>query len=295
MLTRHPEINPSGIRNDGGFTLIELLVSMLMAFIVTGALFAILQISTTQTTLVTDKVQANQLGRVAMTRIVDELHSSCLAPNFAPIQEKSSETELIFKNAYSSKAVILNNKEAEAESGGTGTGVFEHQIIWNKTAGTLTDFTYKSTSGEGTTAKFPTLDYSSTTHEAPNATPVKGVLLASNIAQTEIKNAKGEIEKLPVFEYYKYNKESLSSSSTPLGSLIRIEPAYVPLKMETEAGTEKEKENSTEAVSSVLVSFRQVPSDKKTERDQYIDLSNQATLALSAPNSETPIQDSPCE
>lgn len=287
MLAHKLMPNLPSLRDDQGFTLIELLVSMLMAVVVTGALFAILEVSVHQTTLVTDKVQANQLGRIAMTRIVDELHSSCLAPSFAPIQEKSSETELIFKNAYSSEAVIPNAKEAKT----AGTGVYEHQIVWNKAAGTLTDFTYKSTSGEGTEAIFPSLDYSATTHEAKNAEPAKGTLLASNVTESE-NSAK---KSVPVFQYYKYATESSSSASTPVGTLTRIENEYLPLKAETEIGSKLEKENSAGAVSSVLVSFRQVPSDKKTEHDQFADFSNQATLALSAPNSETPIQDSPCE
>jgi type II secretory pathway pseudopilin PulG len=279
MLSHRPTISLPGIGDERGFTLMELLVSMLMAVVVTGALFAILEISTSQTTLITDKVQANQLGRTAMTRIVDELHSSCLAPSFSPIQENSSESELIFKNAYSSEAVILNNKEAEAKT--AGTGVFEHQIVWSPTAKTLTDYTYKSTSGEGAEAKFPTI---TSNHE--HATPTSGVLLASNVIQTP---------GVPIFKYYVYYKESTSSSSTPLGSLIEIENKYLPLKAETEAGSKEEKAYSSNNVSSVLISFRQAPSDGKTEHDQYIDLSNQATLALSAPNSETPIQDSPCE
>jgi hypothetical protein len=211
-------------------------------------------------------VQANQLGRVAMTRIVDELHSSCLASNFAPIQANSSGTELIFKNAYSSEAVIPNAKEAKT----AGTGVFEHQIVWNKTAGTITDFTYKSTSGEGAEAVFPKL-------ETRNAEPVKGVLLASNITESE-NSAK---VKVPVFQYYEYAKESESSATTPLGTLTGLSS---PLTAASAA-----------EAASVLISFRQIPSDKKIEHDQFADFSNQATLALSAPNSETPIQDSPCE
>jgi type II secretory pathway pseudopilin PulG len=283
MLSHKPTTSIPGISNDHGFTMIELLVAMLTAIVVTGALFAILEISLSQTTLITDKVQANQLGRTAMTRIVDELHSSCLAPGFTPIQEKSSETELIFKNAYSSEAVIPNVKEAKI----AGTGAFEHQIVWNSSAKALTDYIYKSTSGEGSEAKFPALDYSSATREAKNAEPAKGFLLASNVTQTEVKNSKGETEKVPIFQYYKYAKESSSSSSTPDGTLVPIPSTSLPLKAE--------KENSAEETSSVLVSFREAPSDGKAEHNQYIDLSNQVTLALSAPNAETPIVDSPCE
>src|SRR5271168_4597836 len=130
MLSYKLTIITPGIRDDRGFTLIELLVSMLTATIVVGALFSILTISTGQTALIADRVQANQLGRTAMTRIVDELHSSCLAAGFAPIQEKSNETELIFKNAYSEEAVLPNTKAAE-EQLKSGTGVFEHQIVWS--------------------------------------------------------------------------------------------------------------------------------------------------------------------
>jgi hypothetical protein len=280
MLSRKPTtLSLSGVRDDCGLTLIELLVSMLMATIVIGALFTILEISTKQTTLISDRVQTNQLGRTAMTRIVDELHSACLAASFSPIQEKSSENELIFKNAYSSEAVIPNAKEAKT----TGTGAFEHQIVWSPSAKTLTDYTYKSTSGEGSEFKFPEI-----TNNHSNATPTTGVLLASNVTQTGT---------TPIFQYYPYNKESTSSSTTPDGTLTPspISSTYLPLKAEKETGLPVEKENSANQVASVLISFRQAPTDGKVERDQYADFSNQVTLALSAPNAETPIQDSPCE
>lgn len=278
MLTSKLNISFPNISDDRGMTLMELLVAMLMGVVVTGALFGILQISLRQTILISDKVQANQLGRTAMTRIVDELHSSCLAPGFAPIQENSSTSDLRFINAYSNKAVIPT------------AGAFEHQIVWNPAAKTLTDYTYNSNGGEWPKFKFPEINSGHT-----NATPSSGVLLARNVTQTEVRNAKGEIEKLPIFEYYKYATESSSSSSKPMGTLTEITSTYLPLKAESESSTLTEKENNTEAVASVLISFRQAPVDGKSEHNQYIDLSNQATLALSAPNSETPIQDSPCE
>ncbi len=280
MLSDRPTTVAAALRDERGFTLMELLVSMLTAFVVTGALFAILQISLKQTSLITDKVQANQLGRTAMTKIVDELHSACIQTGFKPVQATSTESELAFKNAYTSEAVILNAKEAEAKT--TGTGLFEHQIVWNSTAKTLTDFIYKSESGEGTTAVFPSLDYSKTTHEAPHASPVKGVLLASGVTQTEEKNSSGETIKVPIFKYYKYNTEYTSSSSTGVSTLTSLP-----------SGELKEAEANT--VAAVLVSFRQAPVDNKSERDRYVDLSNQVTFAFSVPNAETPVVASPCE
>jgi Tfp pilus assembly protein PilW len=265
MLSQLRPILPR-LRDDRGLTLIETLVAALTGIVVVGAMFAILEVSLHQTTLITDKVQANQLGRTALTRIVDELHSACLSPGFKPIQAESSASELRFVNAYSSEAVIPNAKEAKT----TGTGTFEHQIVWSSSAKTLTDYTYKSTSGEGSEAKFPAI---TSTHT--NATPTSGALLASNVTQTG---------STPIFQYYKYDEESTSSSSTPLGTLESQTPP-------TAGFSAKEAETAA----SVLISFRVAPSDNKVEHNQYIDVSNQVTFAFSAPNAETPIVDSPCE
>src|ERR1700727_823455 len=156
-----------------GFTLIEVLVAMITSVVVTGALFAILEVSVHESSRITDVAQANQLGRTTMTKVVDELHSACLAPHFAPVQAESSSNELRFKNAYSGEAAIPSS------------AAYEHQIVWNPTAKTLTDYVYGSTGGESPEFTFPSLDYSSPTRDAQNAVPAKGILLGSNITQSE--------------------------------------------------------------------------------------------------------------
>ena len=124
---------PRHLGDESGFTLIELLVAMVTGIIVTGALFAILEVSMHQTARVTDVTQANQLGRTTMTHIVDELHSACIAAEQKPIQVGSGASTLIFVDAYSEKAEIPSAHKDE--------------IIWEEATGKMIDKTYISTGG----------------------------------------------------------------------------------------------------------------------------------------------------
>src|ERR1700690_1588251 len=87
-------------RDPRGFTLIEVLVAMVTGIIVTGALFAILEVSTRQAARVSEVAQATQVGRTAMTHVVDELHSACLSNGFTPVKPVTTATKLVFVNAY---------------------------------------------------------------------------------------------------------------------------------------------------------------------------------------------------
>jgi Tfp pilus assembly protein PilV len=83
MRERHPSLD---LADAAGFMLIETLVAIISATVVTGALFMILIVSLHQTSRITGRVQATELGRDTMTHIVDELHSACIAKEFVPIQ-----------------------------------------------------------------------------------------------------------------------------------------------------------------------------------------------------------------
>jgi hypothetical protein len=242
-------------RDERGFTLMETLVAMVTGLIVTGALFAILEVSLHQSARAVDVVQATQMGRITMTRLVQELRSACLSPGFTPVQEKSTGSELVFIGARSEAAAI--------------TSAEEHQIVWNKAAGTLTDYTYKSTKGEAPNFTFPKL-------EPANASPPAGIRIGEKVSQTGTE---------PIFQYYKYASATASSASEGLSALTPLGGSS------TEAlGATKAKE-----ASSVVISFNAAPVDGNTKLGRSADFKSQVTFAFSAPDSESTIVAAPCE
>lgn len=260
-------------RDERGFTLIETLVAILTGVVVTGALFAILEISLHQTSRLTDVTQATQMGRTSMTHIVDELHSACLAQGFTPVQENSTENELIFVNAYSKEPSITTAKSNAKE------GAYKHAIKWESTTGTLADSTYESTGYETANSSSPSeLTFSAT------AKPTTGTRIGEDISQSEVEKG-GKKSKVPIFQYYKYAGASASTSSSGLSTLEPI----------TLSGTEKLTKATAKEVASVLISFKAAPTDGNTALGRADNFSSQVTLAFSAPNAEATVEDSPCQ
>jgi type II secretory pathway pseudopilin PulG len=249
------------LADERGFTMIELLVSMITGLVVCFALYAILQVATEQSSRLTDYAQSTQQGRLAMTKILDELHSSCLTPGFAPIQNGSGKSELRFINAFSEEAVIAKSQ------------INEHRIVWNEEAGTLTDYIYPAVKE----VTWPKFEYSST------PSPAGGVVLARNITQTETGG-----KKVPIFQYYSYNDNYNESAETGLTEL-NTTPLAMPLT-ETTAPT----------AASVLITFTAGPSDGKVfvgaaGKGVTDNLQSQVTLSFSVPVSNNTVIDSPCK
>ncbi|HEY2768810.1 MAG TPA: type II secretion system protein [Solirubrobacteraceae bacterium] len=257
MLTRILDVT----RDERGITLIEVLVSLAAGSIICVALVATLTFTTKQQARLSSAVQANQLSRTTMTKIVDELHSACLAPEFTPIQKGSSGTSLSFINAYS-EAPVISESKPEA---------YKQIIEWKESTGKLVNYTYPSNGGN-----WPKFTFSET------ATPSGGTVLATNVTQN-----KSGGKAVPMFQYYAYTTTSSNSTESAL-SMLEPKALEAPL---SEANAAKS--------AAVLINFKTAVGVKGKEEERpggrTVELSDLVTLAFSAPKSESVTSDGPCQ
>jgi Tfp pilus assembly protein PilW len=84
------------IRDERGTTLIELMVALATGIVILFAVTTVLIVSLRETGRITSRVNAVQNARLTLSKVVDQLHSACIAPQIAPIQEQSTGTSLRF-------------------------------------------------------------------------------------------------------------------------------------------------------------------------------------------------------
>jgi hypothetical protein len=250
---------------EHGFTLMETLVAMVTGVIVTGALLAILEFSLREQTQITDRTQANQLGRVAMSNIVDKLHSSCTGAR--PIQEPSTTPESPLEKSNGLNLWFISTYGTANSGEPLIKEVYQHDISWkateksstNKQLGTITDYSFKSSSGnsqEGWT--FPT------PLGPAKATGTTGT--TQIIAQNVLLPESGSI-----FKYYKYNTSgtALETAELPLASV-----------------------KAAENIAQVTIGFTQAPESKDTRADRTASFNDSVLLRLDPTTSE---EVTPCE
>lgn len=252
------------LRDERGFTLIELLVAMSLGILVSGIALSLLNFTTADVTRITERVHADQTGRVALEKLMLALHSSCLTVKSDPIRPESTESKLRF----------VSETSAENEHGEPSAAlptIKLHEVVYTagsgKTEGALTE---KSWTSEGTSPNYKFNE---------KETPTKRILL-TGVEQTE--TAKKEI--LPVFRYYRYYRET--DSKAILGEL------------DPNAMTGKLTEETAPQVAKVNVNFTAVPEGKENKINtglgggRPVALEDSAILRLS-PSSEAS-SNSPC-
>jgi hypothetical protein len=170
------------LADERGTTLAELMVGLATGTVVMLGLTALVVVTLHTTTKVSARVDATQRARTVLTRLVDQLHSACIAPKAAPMRKESTGTELRFVHAAGSAVSPVPTLSVIALSGTTLT---------------QTDYSWK----EGN-APFWVF----------NTTPVSTTQLMTKVAP---------IGSKPVFSYYAYGSGALSETPlpTPLSEL----------------------------------------------------------------------------
>jgi hypothetical protein len=172
--------------NEEGTSMVELLVGMAMGMVVLAGLSMLLIVVMHGNARVDARVEASDNARLAMTRIMEELHSACAVQQLAPVQEKSTIQNLIFIHDPYGAASTPNQLPVMS------------QITYSPTKRTLSEADKKAEAVSGLGWKWPTA------WEPPR-------ILASSISPANSNQS--------IFNYYRYTAGALAEK-TPLSAPV---------------------------------------------------------------------------
>jgi Tfp pilus assembly protein PilW len=107
------------LADERGMTLVELLVATSAGIVVLFGVTLAVIVTQRETNRVASHVDANQRARLTMGKVIDQLHSACVAYNIAPVQENSSGTSITFLHQTGSAVSPTPVKSTIALSGTT--------------------------------------------------------------------------------------------------------------------------------------------------------------------------------
>lgn len=121
------------MRDEGGFTLVELLVGIAISLLTMSMVATMVIASTHNQARVAKRVDANQRIRPVLTRIVDELHSACVATRIAPVigdgtANGSTATRITFLSLAGGGVSPLPDKHVITLSGSTLSESVDHAV-----------------------------------------------------------------------------------------------------------------------------------------------------------------------
>lgn len=247
----------AALRDEAGYTLVELLVAMSIGLIVSFGAFLLLDVTSSGVSRITARVHANQTGRVALERIMLELHSVCVTAGATPIEVGSTGSILKFVSENGSSPAFAN--------------VSLHEIIYTPATasaeGTLVDKAWTSTGGTAP-------NYTFTTSAPPNTERT----LASGVEPT------AEPSELPIFQYFRYYEEG--DAGAVLGELNHT-PVETPIS--TSATANK--------IVKVAVHFTVTPGRNLSHtfnHDRPVALEDSASFSLSPSSEAAGNPNTPC-
>jgi prepilin-type N-terminal cleavage/methylation domain-containing protein len=123
------------VHDQRGFTLVELLVSTMASLVVLSAVVTMMTSALHNQDRISRRVDANQRVRPVMTRIVQELHSACVAPRITPIIGDGTT------NGSTGTRISFLSKS------GSGVTLTPDLHVISLSGGSLTEYVYPATSG----------------------------------------------------------------------------------------------------------------------------------------------------
>jgi Tfp pilus assembly protein FimT len=209
--------------HERGFTVAEMVMGIAVFMIVLSAILAMVEVAVHNQDRVARRVAANQRARPLMTRLVDQLHSGCVAPAVAPVLAGSTASSIAFIS----------------KSGSTVSPTPDKYVV-SFSNGALTESVYPATGGSP-----PTWTFSGT----PSSTRelLKGVTNAT---------AGSPSATVPVFRYYAYVGGELSATplSTPLSAADAAKTVQVNVSFATQpATTSSQDPNSAVSLSDAAI------------------------------------------
>jgi prepilin-type N-terminal cleavage/methylation domain-containing protein len=200
------------MRDERGMTLVELLVAMSAGAVVMLGVTMTMIVTMRETNRVASHVEANQNARITMTKIMNQLHSACVAPQIAPIQEGSTPTLLSFLH-QSGSAVAPVPVLSKISLTGTTLSQADYPVI----GGAAPKWTFSSTA-------------STTTQLMTGVSPISA--------------------SIPLFSYHAYSNGAISE--TPLATPLSANAATaVQVKVAYKAGPDRTISGDTNAETSI--------------------------------------------
>jgi Tfp pilus assembly protein PilW len=128
------------LRDERGLTIVELLASIPAALAVLVATGMMTTTSVHNQDRINKRVDANQRARPVMTRIVQELHSACVAPRIVPVLAGSTATSISFLSQSGSAVSPTPDLRVLSLSGTT-----LNESIYPATSGAAPSWTFSGT------------------------------------------------------------------------------------------------------------------------------------------------------
>ena len=228
----------------------------------------ILVVALRQNTRITDRVQADDIGRTALNQIVDELRSSCTGFGSTSIQAPSTTPTAPLGSTGPLSLWFLTAYGSSSSGEAAIKRVALHDLTWTSTGtsntkqalGKLTDYSWNSTGGEP-----PNSAWTFNNVLSPATASSTRVVATNMIPATE-----------PSQHIFSYERYDTTSGDSTFGELVPLVSSELP----TTATTAKQ-------IARVTITYTQAPERGDTRPGHTTNFSDSVVLRLTPPESNS--------